>query len=682
MESNNLRTETSYDGEKRDSSFLIAQYQVLSNDRVNHNELFWNVPIIFLTAQAFLLLIALGGFECNHWERAIGAFISFVFGFLSIQIFERNRVSELSDAELMQDIEKQLLAQGYIGTEAHQKTTNRKYLNGQNVEKSLERKKVLKFLNSGVSYHLWHYGMKLVIMTSVILFFYNILMYVERNFPYLNYSKGFADNNAIENCLSFGSFRNFLDTLDKSAIAAIIVICLSTWTVQMLYKIYKTYPKRIARKLIDREVFRPIVYYFILEFLVMCSGIYFSIMSFISHNSPPSCLWLIITGACILPQVTVVVGIILHSLLLNKKKKNANDTDKDIVTVILAGGRSLRLRPSYPDINKFLNIFMGDQTLLETTLNRNWKFVSSQTVITTREFSSEINKLLKNKDFNVVSDEDTKTGSQDNDCKSDSKDKTNKKKKPANELVRIITEPIPMGTASAIYFYLWKKPDEPARNFAEKQKIKTDDTRKNNPDDEVTLDPIIVILPSDHVIPDLDNYTEAIKKACSLARDFPNIYLLGLRPTSDSDLYGHIVVDRLSASVLKVKDFKEKPGLEEIATLKEHGMVLWNMGVFIARRTVFLRIFNEVHWPNLSVFSACNTNISVGELNDLYKQLADSPFDTDILQQMSLDNLYVIPASFNWIDVGDPARLQGAIGDTLCKINRKTYDPNSAPVAI
>ena len=142
------------DTQNRDNQFLFQQYQVLSGDRINHNDLFWNIPNLFLLAQSFLLAIALGDKDSIPWRSAIGAFISFVFGLISIQIFERNRISEISDAELMQDIEKHVLSQGFNGTEAHQKIANRKYLNGENVEAKLDRKGFLKFFNTDVSYEL------------------------------------------------------------------------------------------------------------------------------------------------------------------------------------------------------------------------------------------------------------------------------------------------------------------------------------------------------------------------------------------------------------------------------------------------------------------------------------------------------------------------------------------------
>lgn len=450
----------------------------------------------------------------------------------------------------------------------------------------------------------------------------------------------------------------------------------------MLYKIYKTYPKRVARNLIEKKKFRPIVYYFLLEICVMFGGFSVSVISVIHNSTLPSYLWLIIAGVCLVPLVSVILGISLHSLSLNKKKISANDIAKDVVTVILAGGKSSRLQTNYPEINKFLNVHTGNQTLIESTLSRNWKFVNSQNIVTTDAFASIIrgrDEVIKYLKKDPSKETDNKKSCQllsvfkkalakfkkwiesKESCWLISKIKDALAKKEAaknqkpNRLIEVIPEPQSRGTATAIYFYLWK-----------------------NPHNAFTLDPIIVILPSDHVIPDLDGYTEAIKKACDLARDFPNIYLLGLRPSSDSDLYGHIVVDRSSASVLKVKDFKEKPPLEEIASLKEHGMVLWNMGVFIARRSVFLELYHKAKWPNLKHFSKYDPESK--DFTKLYKGIDDSSFDADILQKVTLKNLYVVPASFNWVDVGDPTRLQVAVSDALCKIENVNYMPKSDPV--
>lgn len=670
--------------ENQNNQFLFQQYQVLSSDRINHNDLFWNIPNIFLLAQSFLLSMAIGSDVPAQWQRAVGAFISFVFGFISIQIFERNRISEISDAELMQDIEKHVLSQGFNGTEAHQKISNRKYLNGGNVEKNLESRGVLKFFNTGVSYELWKHGMWLVTIISVLLFLYNTCVYFSKNFPYLDAAKTFLKGSSIINlfsCLSYGSFQEFVNSLDKSAVATVLLLVFCTWLLHMLYRIYLTYPQKILFKKKEKRKINHVVLYSCFETLVILLCACHSINLVISMHQPKVNVWLIAFLICFLPMFSSVVSVFFITIAKRKAKEKESSKDLDnktptVIAVILAGGKSLRLQHNYPNINKFLNVVMGDQTLLETTINRNWKFITNQAIVTTREFSGAVTKLLEEKylieqDDVKTKQEDIEADNNDIDYKaySNEKDTKKKKNKTKKKTIQLFTEPESRGTATAIYYYLWRTRDKSVSQSVD------------NCDNPPENDPVMIILPSDHVIPDLDSYTESILKACSLARDFPNMYLLGLKPSCDSKLYGHIVVDYSIASVIHIKEFKEKPKLNEIATLKKKGMIFWNMGIFVARRSVFLTFFEEANWPNYATFSACNPSDEVDRLKDYYVDLNDSSFDEDIIQKASTEKLYVIPTSFNWIDVGDSDRLQAAIGDTLCKINKKAYDPNSAEAA-
>ena len=90
---------------QNDLEFLKIQYQILSERRINHNTLLWNVPSILFVAQAFLWTLALN--NDNHWiiRCAISA-LSVVIAYVVYQTFERNRLMEVIDAEQMYSIEE------------------------------------------------------------------------------------------------------------------------------------------------------------------------------------------------------------------------------------------------------------------------------------------------------------------------------------------------------------------------------------------------------------------------------------------------------------------------------------------------------------------------------------------------------------------------------------------------
>jgi mannose-1-phosphate guanylyltransferase/mannose-6-phosphate isomerase len=109
-------------------------------------------------------------------------------------------------------------------------------------------------------------------------------------------------------------------------------------------------------------------------------------------------------------------------------------------------------------------------------------------------------------------------------------------------------------------------------------------------------DPIMFVMPADHVIRNEDAFGEAV----SLASDFAEKgYLLtfGIDPTGPETGYGYIRFgDRLAEGVRSVKEFREKP---DAATAEEYvasGRYLWNSGMFMFRASRFLTEL-EAHAP-------------------------------------------------------------------------------------
>jgi len=88
-------------GENPDN--LVA-YEALNARQIGHNSLMWQTPALALTAQAFLLSIALGA-ETADISRFISSFLSLVIAFLSVQLMARHSAFELADARRLHSIE-------------------------------------------------------------------------------------------------------------------------------------------------------------------------------------------------------------------------------------------------------------------------------------------------------------------------------------------------------------------------------------------------------------------------------------------------------------------------------------------------------------------------------------------------------------------------------------------------
>ena len=85
--------------------FLKLQYQVLSERRINHNSLLWNVPSMLFVAQTFMWTITLNN-KNNILIRCGISLLSIIISYISFQMFERNRLMEVADAEQMYSIEE------------------------------------------------------------------------------------------------------------------------------------------------------------------------------------------------------------------------------------------------------------------------------------------------------------------------------------------------------------------------------------------------------------------------------------------------------------------------------------------------------------------------------------------------------------------------------------------------
>lgn len=79
-------------------------YQVVAARRLQWDQLVWQVPVLSLTAQAFLFTIALGS-DSSRTARAVAALLSLVASFLSVELMSRHRQAEVADARWLEQYE-------------------------------------------------------------------------------------------------------------------------------------------------------------------------------------------------------------------------------------------------------------------------------------------------------------------------------------------------------------------------------------------------------------------------------------------------------------------------------------------------------------------------------------------------------------------------------------------------
>jgi len=166
----------------------------------------------------------------------------------------------------------------------------------------------------------------------------------------------------------------------------------------------------------------------------------------------------------------------------------------------------------------------------------------------------------------------------------------------------------------------------------------------------------LICAPADHIVTD----DEEFKKICADALQFTShikaLVTLGIKPTHPNTGYGYIQYDQHSVSenVFKVKTFTEKPDRELARTFMASGDFLWNAGIFVWQVKNIIRAF-EKHLPEIhEVFetekSRFNTIAEKEAIERVYPQCVNISIDYGIMEKA--DNVYVIPASFGWSDLG------------------------------
>ena len=89
-------------------------YQAIVARRLQWDSLLWQVPVLSLTAQAFLFTTALSA-DALGWARVVAALLSLNISVLSILLMARHRQGELTDAHWLARFEQEVLDAGEWG---------------------------------------------------------------------------------------------------------------------------------------------------------------------------------------------------------------------------------------------------------------------------------------------------------------------------------------------------------------------------------------------------------------------------------------------------------------------------------------------------------------------------------------------------------------------------------------
>lgn len=168
-------------------------------------------------------------------------------------------------------------------------------------------------------------------------------------------------------------------------------------------------------------------------------------------------------------------------------------------------------------------------------------------------------------------------------------------------------------------------------------------------------DPVMVVLPADHVIKDVAAFQRALADAVAAARE-GLLVTFGIRPTRPDTGFGYIKAGPAGSSpVLAVERFTEKPDPATAARFLAEGGYYWNSGMFVWRASSILREI-ERHLPEMhALLEEMRAAWEGGEdfgrvVKREFARMPSVSIDYGVLEKSARVGL--VPCEIGWSDVG------------------------------
>jgi mannose-1-phosphate guanylyltransferase len=171
-------------------------------------------------------------------------------------------------------------------------------------------------------------------------------------------------------------------------------------------------------------------------------------------------------------------------------------------------------------------------------------------------------------------------------------------------------------------------------------------------------DGIMVVLPSDQRVGDLDEFERVVCLGAEVAWKMRSLVALGIRPSRPETGYGYLELGRPTpgfTGVYRVKRFTEKPDLATAESFLATNRYLWNSGIYLwtipVIREMFARYLPE-HDRGLQkiccAIGSCRFNETV---RTVYAEMESISIDYGLLERA--DSVLVLPAEMDWDDMGN-----------------------------
>ena len=179
-------------------------------------------------------------------------------------------------------------------------------------------------------------------------------------------------------------------------------------------------------------------------------------------------------------------------------------------------------------------------------------------------------------------------------------------------------------------------------------------------------DPILLVMPSDHVITDTPAFQAVVRQGAALA-DKGAVVTFGITPDAPETGYGYIQSGAPfgDCGARSIARFVEKPDQATAQTYLDNGSYLWNSGLFMMRASVWLAAIGTCR---ADILTACRAAWEAGAVDGVFLRVGKEAFtacpgdsiDYAVMERIAaggvgsgaLPSGVVIPLSAGWSDVG------------------------------
>jgi len=170
---------------------------------------------------------------------------------------------------------------------------------------------------------------------------------------------------------------------------------------------------------------------------------------------------------------------------------------------------------------------------------------------------------------------------------------------------------------------------------------------------------VMLTMASDHVVRGRPEVSRALRAALHAADFTDNLIAIGLKPRYPSTGLGYLHASRPGPlGTRRVQQFIEKPALRTAKRFLKSGGYYWNVAWFAWKTGIFLAEMQRhapKHLTGLRKVLEARAKGDEQSASQLYRRLPVEVIDRSVMEKT--DNLLLVPATFDWSDIGNWSEL-------------------------